>query len=112
MAIQFENHDNLLVVHISDIFKGTELEEIKAQIKQHKSINVLISLGDDFIKWEKNINWVDRKKDGVLQKKVNKLAVMGDFSWTEKAFLLVLKGLFPVSIEQFPTKDKALAWLD
>ena len=114
MTIKIENHDNLVIVHVSEVFKGAELEEIKCQVQNHETINVLVLLDADFIGLEDGINWNDGEHDKHIQKRVDKLAFVGDLKWKEKTFLFLLKGLIPVTIEYFPTEHEELAraWLD
>ncbi len=113
MAISLKNHDNLLVIHITDIFKSTEFEKIKKNVlatsQNFEKVNVLAIIQDGFVSLEDGINWAHNDSDEHIQKKVRKLAIVGDFKWKEKAFLFLLKGLVPVSIEYFPPEHKELA---
>lgn len=113
MAISLKIYDNLLVIHVTDIFRSADLEKIKENIvetsQNFDKINVLAVIEEDAVNFEAGINWTDDESDEHIQKKVGKLAIVGDVKWKEKAFLFLLKGLVPISIEYFLPEHKELA---
>lgn len=120
MTIQFEKHDNIFVIHISEMLRRTELDEIKtrllARVKGNDEIvNILAVIGDNFISLGGIIDWDDDNADDeYLQKRVHKLAVMGDIKWKERAFEFMSGGTIPINIKFFTLEDKELAnaWLN
>ena len=117
MAIQFEDNEAFIIVHVSETFKQAELDAIKSHIRNlndtQGKAKVLIMLDKNFISLEAGIDWSDTSEDEHLQKKIKQVAIVGDFKWKEQAFLFLLKGLVPISIEYFPVEQEALAkaWL-
>ena len=71
-------------------------------------------IGERFISLGGTIDWDDENKDDeFLQKRVNKLAVIGDAKWEERAFSFMSGGTIPLTIKYFVLEDEALAmtWL-
>lgn len=117
MAIKFEENNNFIVSHISDVFKQAEMNEIKGRIRKlsetSNAIRVLVIIETDFINLEDAVNWNDDTEDDALLKKVKQLAIVGDLRWRDKALLFALDGITPVAIEYFPPEqiELAKAWL-
>ena len=112
MSIKFEKHDDVFVIHISEMLRRTEMEEIKerllARIKDLKAedpVNILAVIGEKFISLGGIIDWDDDNADDeYLQKRVHKLAVMGNMKWKQRAFEFMSGGTIPINIKFFIIK--------
>ncbi|SMF95371.1 SpoIIAA-like [Methylomagnum ishizawai] len=75
--------------------------------------NVLVVLEPGFTHLDSLAAWDDDPDDERLQRRMNRLAIVGDLKWRDGALLFFLKGLLPFPIEFFKTGQEAFAeaWL-
>ena len=118
MALQLSYEDgNLAVVRASDTITRTETDEIKRQIvrfiRRYGRIQVLIIIEENFANLDMLASWDDDQDDEFIQQHVNRLAILGDIKFRDRAVLFFLKGFLPFSIEFFKSghEEFARAWL-
>jgi hypothetical protein len=118
MAIQIEAEANGLViiriyslVTLDDMKQGQEA--IVAAIKHYGKARVLVVL-EAFQGWEKSDAWEDISFITEYDKKIEKLAVIGDLKWRDDVYAFMGKPFRSASIEFFnPSQEsEARTWLE
>jgi hypothetical protein len=117
MAIHIETETNgLLNVRISNLMTGEDMiqcqEAIVSAIKLYGTIKGLMIL-DAFKGWEKSEAWKDVSFFYEHEKKIGKIAVVGNLKWQDDMFAFLGGPFRSASIEFFnPSQEsKARTWL-
>jgi hypothetical protein len=118
MAIQIETETNgLLNVRVSNLMTGEDLilcqEAIVSAIKLYGTIKGLMVL-DAFKGWEKSDAWEDVSFFSEYEKKIEKIAVIGELKWQDDMFAFLGGPFRSASIEFFnPSQEsEARTWLE
>jgi len=107
---------NVLVFTISGTLEKEEYlqaqREAESAIESMGTIKVLIVLVN-FSGWERAQGWDDLSFSDRNDRYIEKIAIVGDVKWQDLVYAFTLKGLRPVPIEYFDSKDKtsALEWI-
>jgi hypothetical protein len=118
MAILIETEINgLLNVRISNLMTGEDMiqcqEAIISAIKLYGTIKGLMIL-DAFKGWEKSEAWKDVSFFSENEKKIEKIAVVGDLNWRDDMFAFLGGPFRSAPIEFFnPSQEpEARTWLE
>jgi hypothetical protein len=118
MAIHIETETNgLLNVRISNLMTGEDMiqcqEAIVSAIKLYGTIKGLMIL-DAFKGWEKSDVWKDVSFFSEYEKKIEKIAVIGDLKWRDDVYAFLGGPFRSASIEFFnPSQEsEARTWLE
>jgi hypothetical protein len=117
MAIRIEAEPNgLLVIRVSSLVTREDMkqwqEAIVAVIKRYDKAKALVIL-EVFQGWEKTDAWEDISFIAEYDKKMEKIAVIGDLKWRDDVFAFMGKPFRSASIEFFkPSQEsEARTWL-
>lgn len=91
---------------------GDRLRPAEEPVDPERKLRVLIVL-DGFEGWAQNEGWEDISWVEVNDRRLQRLAFVGEERWREPMEVFALKGLRPVEIEYFKPEqeDAARAWL-
>jgi hypothetical protein len=117
MAIRIEAEANgLLVIRVSSLVTREDMkqwqEAIVAVIKRYGKAKALVVL-EVFQGWKKTDAWEDISFIAEYDKKIEKIAVIGDLKWRDDMFAFMGKPFRSASIEFFnPSQEsEARTWL-
>jgi hypothetical protein len=118
MAVQIEAEANgLVIIRVSNLMTGEDLilcqEAIVSAIKLYGTIKGLIVL-DAFKGWGKTDAWKDVSFFYEYEKKIEKIAVVGNLKWQDDMFAF-LGGPFRFALIKFfnPSQEpEARTWLE
>lgn len=117
MTIKLESNSQFVTVRVNNAFNQLDFDEIKQFIKHQaltqQEINILITIESEHLEFDPSLKRDETTEDEAIRKHIKQVAVVGDIKWKEKAFLFLLKGLVPMSINYFPVEQEELAkaWL-
>ena len=118
MAVQIETEANgLVIIRLSSLATLEDMkqwqEAIVAVIKRYGNARVLVAL-EAFQGWEKTDAWEDISFIAEYDKKIEKLAVIGDLKWRDDVSAFIGKPFRSASIEFFnPSQEsEARTWLE
>ena len=118
MAIQIVAESNgLVIIRIYNLVTQEDMkqwqEAFVAAIERYGKVRVLVVL-ETFQGWEKSDAWEDISFIAEYDKKIEKLAVIGDLKWRDDVSAFIGKPFRSASIEFFnPSQEsEARTWLE
>jgi hypothetical protein len=107
----------IVSVRISGELGNSEVSQIQAlaveAIRRYGKVSALLIL-DDFRGWKRRGDWGDVTFLAEQDKKIAKIAVVGDEQWRDLVCAFLAKGFRQAAVEYFLPADlgKAHAWLE
>ncbi len=118
MAIRIKAEANgLLIIRVSSLVTPEDMKQLQeaivAAIKHYGKAKALVVL-EAFQGWEKTDAWEDISIIPEYDKKIEKIAVIGDLKWRDEVFAFMGKPFRSASIEFFnPSQEsEAHTWLE
>lgn len=117
VQLELEIERRLVVVRASGVLTRDKMDDSKQTLadwlREHGRLSVLIVIEDQFVNLDALVNWDDSAVDDYLQQHVDRVAIMGDLRWRDRALLFFMSALLPHPIEFFPPDQEELAraWL-